>query len=175
MLVRRLGRDQRQTMSHLLFHKVMGGFELLRRVVGDTEHRQRRGALAHPFWVDPGQAGIDRPDALLLPQVHPVVHRISLARVYRQTAGQVTRRLFKAFVVFQYAAQVVQRHQHKGTVLVRCGHVLDHPAPLLQCVVQLSHALVQGAKVEVRLHKTRKDFNRPQVSSLGLTQIASVG
>ena len=130
----------------------------------------------HFLQADTGQGCVDRPEALFLPQMHPVVQHIGLFGVDRQAARQVIRGLGKFLARFQHPPQVVERHHDKACALGR-GHadILFHPLPFLNRLVEQSLALIEHAQIQARLDKAGVDLYGLAVGRFGTTQLAGIG
>ncbi len=153
----------------LLGHEAGGGRRLQRRVVGQAQHRQRRGAVFHLAPADVRQAAPGRPLALLLAQVHPVRDDVLLLGIDQQAAGERVLGGREVLLDFQQAAQVVQRLQILGAVgfLVQLDGRAEDGAPHGQRFLRLALAFQQGAEIEPAFDTARLQRDALAVGRFG--------
>ncbi|MNH11934.1 hypothetical protein D3C79_714630 [compost metagenome] len=129
--------------------EVQRGRQLQAGVVTAGEQGQRRGGLEQVAVGHPRRWLIDWPDALFLPQVHPVLDDLGLPRVGLQAGMQDGFGRLQLAGFLQQAAEAVASHQVQLTALLGVDQALvEHRLPGGQGLLGLLLALQQRAQVE---------------------------
>ena len=133
-------------------------------------------AAINRFTVRPGRGGVDRPRALLLPEVHPVLDRVGLCRVEPQAVRE--RRFGRRVLAprFLQSSEVIQRDRREGDrVGLPLHRRFGHAQPVPGGIGILLLAFGDQAGVDAGLLQPRIEREGVPIRGRRTVEVAHVG